>query len=503
MLDVLDLACLATALVAGATGAFLLLGRRSAMSSRSLAVVMLSAATWALLSIALSHVPGVAAAAAVTRVIVAAAAVQATAGAWFCLSLAGRRPSGRSVRLLSVHPVLLSLALLTDAWTGLVVEEVRTEPTGLVVVFGLGFWAHTLYCYALLGWGLVALLVAAGRAVSGHRLHYLLAVGAVLPPVCGNAVSVLGAGGGQRDLTAPLFVVTAMLWFWVDRWSPRFRSAPITTPQVLQALSDGVVVVDALGRIVDVNPAALRMLAGVGSRRSHVVGRHWRDVVDEDLVVAVEAEGTRSVLRPDGSVVDVRVTPVVAGGARTGWVVVARDVTEVERLRGELAEQALRDGLTGLHNRRHLEQVLAAAVAEHAVLSLAVVDVDHFKAVNDAHGHLVGDEVLVALSRLLQAAAGADGVAARLGGEEFVLVLPGLTAGRAHDRVEDLRRRCGGVVVPARDGTVRVSVSAGIAQLRPGQDAARLLAAADAALYAAKAAGRDRVVLADPVPAPR
>ncbi len=168
-------------------------------------------------------------------------------------------------------------------------------------------------------------------------------------------------------------------------------------------------------------------------------------------------------------------------------------------LRKEVDKLAASDSLTGLPNRRALMTDLSREIARSArsgqPLSLAVIDVDHFKRVNDTFGHLAGDEVLREVAAAMSANVRDVDVVARYGGEEFAIVLPNCTGEGALAVVERVRA----AVATTRTVTT-VTVSAGIATAAgPGLDGERLLGAADAALYASKNAGRDRATLAPPV----
>ncbi|WP_101925013.1 MULTISPECIES: sensor domain-containing diguanylate cyclase [Luteimonas] len=169
---------------------------------------------------------------------------------------------------------------------------------------------------------------------------------------------------------------------------------------------------------------------------------------------------------------------------------------ELESQNADLTEQSMTDPLTGLSNRRAFAQAVDAAIdaatRDGTPLAIAVVDIDHFKTINDLHGHAEGDRVLQALGALLKQDAGAArGRVARYGGEEFVLLLAGLTDAAAALHCEHLRE----AVALAPTG-LPVTVSIGVAALRAGEDATGLFARADAALYQAKRDGRDRVRLA-------
>ena len=189
----------------------------------------------------------------------------------------------------------------------------------------------------------------------------------------------------------------------------------------------------------------------------------------------------------------------------------ARNLAETSRktqeLQAELAEarrQATTDPLTGLANRRSLDEALQGALAGRAPLALVLLDVDHFKVVNDTHGHPAGDLVLRHLAGILAEAAGEDAVPARFGGEEFALLLREAPLREVAQRAERLRLRIGGASVAIRPGGPRISVtvSLGIAIASPGEAPQQLIERADAALYEAKRGGRNRVITDPPLPRP-
>jgi len=171
--------------------------------------------------------------------------------------------------------------------------------------------------------------------------------------------------------------------------------------------------------------------------------------------------------------------------------------SELERENAELAEQSRTDALTGLPNRRSLGIELASALesarADGTQLAFALVDVDHFKTVNDLHGHAEGDRTLVAIAHQLQAHR-AGAFVARYGGEEFAILMPRVSMASARLQCEFLRESVQSLV-----SNIPVTVSIGVAVLdRRGDDVAALCARADRALYAAKRAGRNRVEVAAP-----
>ncbi len=182
-----------------------------------------------------------------------------------------------------------------------------------------------------------------------------------------------------------------------------------------------------------------------------------------------------------------------------GFVVVSRDMTERKRLDDALQRLATVDPLTGAFNRRHGDACLAAEFArrsrDNKSFALLMLDIDHFKAVNDRYGHASGGAVLNALTRVCRASLRSADTISRWGGEEFLLILPGADDSAAMVAAERVRAAVAATEVSTVDGTVlRFTVSIGVAT-PAGGDQADLIQRADAALYAAKADGRNRVKL--------
>lgn len=168
-----------------------------------------------------------------------------------------------------------------------------------------------------------------------------------------------------------------------------------------------------------------------------------------------------------------------------------------------LQEQALRDPLTGLYNRRYLNEAmtreLARARRAGQSLGIVVIDLDRFKAINDSHGHPAGDSVLCQVAELLRADMRASDILCRFGGEEFVALLPGASEEVTGRRADQWRRLIADTTMAVVGRTLGLSASFGFACFpRQGETAEALIRAADAALYVAKTNGRNRVVAAEP-----
>ena len=173
---------------------------------------------------------------------------------------------------------------------------------------------------------------------------------------------------------------------------------------------------------------------------------------------------------------------------------------ELEEALAKVQELATRDGLTGLYNRRHMQELLDGSVERleryGERFSVALIDLDHFKRINDAYGHRVGDEVLVSFSRIAAAVLRETDVLARWGGEEFIMLFPNSSSPQAMAPLWRLQSQLRQAVVSSSRPDLRVTFSAGVAIHVANASLGQTLERADTALYEAKRLGRDRVLSA-------
>jgi diguanylate cyclase (GGDEF)-like protein/PAS domain S-box-containing protein len=325
------------------------------------------------------------------------------------------------------------------------------------------------------------LLVSVARP--GHH-RTVVAVGAV----------VLTAIVVVRQLMA--FRDNARLTEQIGRQELRFRS-------LVQSASDVIAILDRAGRTTYVSPGGQRLtgrpvaellssLDWFTEDADDTSRARWDRLVAEPGVTVTYQTGFRHA-GGDWRWLEVTQTNLLDEPAVGGVVTNLRDITESQAYQRQLTHQASHDSLTELANRSLFGEQLELAIGRSGPgrLSLALIDLDDFKAVNDTLGHQAGDELLVAVAERLRRSVRPNDLVARLGGDEFAVLLEGIGSehvGHAADRI------IGALIEPitVEDQDLLVQASIGIADLGPDDDGSRLLRHADIAMYEAKAAGKGR-----------
>jgi diguanylate cyclase (GGDEF)-like protein len=322
------------------------------------------------------------------------------------------------------------------------------------------------------------------------------------------------------DPTPFTFLFTAPVLAWLLAYNDLCDPLPIARRALLDVLSDAVIILDNDGRIVDLNPVA-KDLAQLPARSFGVMLRelsYWQQAVDSCLAEPGQSVSVCLPLTPP-RYFEMTGKLLQDSGVVAGHLLLVRDTTlrqETENrlnatlhalnvqlddnllLQADLHEQARRDPLTGLFNRRALAEglpdVLDEALQRKRPLSVAMIDLDHFKEINDNHGHVFGDSVLTAFANHLAQLSRKQDLLYRIGGEEFLAVLPDTTPEEACDVVGRWLESCrNGLTVEGQ--VLFITFSAGINSVPALESRPALLVAnADMATYEAKRAGRNRVV---------
>jgi diguanylate cyclase (GGDEF)-like protein len=437
----------------------------------------------------------------------------------------------RNILLAFVIPIITLLLTLTNEWHHLIWNSFTPSPlikNMIVYGHGPGFWIGAVGYSYLVTFVATALLVwAAIRFPKAYRYQAVSLVVGALFAWTGSVIYVLHLGPlPGLDITPLSFTITGVICAFAIFRLRLLDLVPVARDVLVDTLRDAVLVLDEQYRIVDINPSARHLFniansASIGcpAEAALSIWPHLAPLVDQPEPVEGHTEITM-----DGNarkIFDLNVSPIFVRRSRlTGYLVVLRDITdhksiefklqqmnlrlsshltEIEALQASLREQAIRDPLTELYNRRYMVEVLERemqlAQDKTAPISVAMLDMDEFKLFNDTYGHRAADEMLQALGALLLSQTrSTQDIACRYGGEEFVVVMPGATPEMALNQTEQWRLAFEYTCVTYAGKTYHATFSGGVASFpMHGQTGDELLRAADRALYVAKANGRNRV----------
>lgn len=307
--------------------------------------------------------------------------------------------------------------------------------------------------------------------------------------------------------------VTFTLWYeYVAGINPALTAAMDEVLNEGKGMDDATVIALYQKHIAPADEAVMAKISGEMERLLASVAQSASQTGDQAGAFGDQLTGLNQALASrDVEQLRPRLTEVIAGTAEMKSSVdalkqkVSTSQEEINRLRSDLdraTSEALLCPMTGILNRRGFEKkielLLSQQAAEGHSHCLVMLDIDHFKKVNDTHGHLMGDRVLQAVGEILRTAVtDANHAAARYGGEEFALLLPKTSLDQSVQLAETVRHRTKAMKIRNRttqEVLLTVTISGGVTAMKPDDDAASLISRADAALYAAKNGGRDRVV---------
>jgi len=415
----------------------------------------------------------------------------------FALQYTGREHwfTRRNLILISIIPVACILLAWTNNIHHLFYKEVDS---GIPQEMGIGFHIFLVYSYPMVIYTLAIIIQAYVRSPKLYRGQAGAILVGTLIPFIGNII-YQGLGISQIDLTPILFTIMGLFYAYGLFAYRLFDLVPVARHTLVEHMKDGVLVVDLQNRIIDANPAAIRLLGLPAHSPIGLTTDHLAIPIPETKTaqseIMLKGESPRHL--------NLQVEPLLDGHNHDrGLLIVIRDITERKKLELELERLATTDPLTGVLNRRqltHLVEIeLERARRYGHPISAILLDVDYFKQINDTHGHIAGDKVLVELAQLLAGNARANDLVVRYGGEEFMLILPETTIKDALEIAERIRRTVANTPFIVEGKTIHFTISLGVASSeRAGKDFESLLKETDQFLYQAKQSGRDQVISHD------
>ena len=412
--------------------------------------------------------------------------------------------------------ILIPFVTLFLVWSyprnNLVWSEVALETGGPFPMagfyYGSWFWVWTAYAYLLLLLSVILLVQTFVRSPPLYRKQVSVLLVGVAVPWIGNLIYVFELSPIiHLDITPFAFSVTGLALAW---GLMRFRLqdiVPIARETIFEGMRDGVLVLDARDRIVDINPTARRI---VGSSSSEVIGRPVKEIFSgrQGLVDSYDGSGEvhRELSMGGGEAekfYDLVMSPLYDRRKHhIGRLLVLRDISDRKHAEEELRRLATTDSLTKMFNRGHFLELskreVGRALRYRRPLSLMMIDIDHFKRINDNYGHDAGDRVLQSFAVIGRNQIRDVDIFGRLGGEEFAILLPDTDFSSAGEVAERLRREVENTRVSVEHDTAKITISIGVSTVSGSiQDLDSLMISADKALYKAKWEGRNKVRYAD------
>jgi diguanylate cyclase (GGDEF)-like protein len=409
---------------------------------------------------------------------------------------------------LLVIPVVTFVAQWTNSLHGLFIRSVEflPRPPFWIVYMHRGplDYLFLVYLYGAFiygAWIYLANYRSPSRPVSPQRLLFVFSAA---PPLVGYLIYFFGLSPWGLDI-APLLLTVGVAWgYYAVIRLECFDLVPMARSLVFTGMRDAALVTDLLYRLIDLNPAAHKLLATLGGFRvgQDITTRHQELMPLRQLFLdpahSLEIEMT---IGAELRHFELRTLPLRAAGQQYGWAVLLADITARTRLLHDLRRDAETDELTGVANRRRfttaIEIEYERSNRHHSTFCVMIVDLDHFKSINDDGGHMVGDKVLTTVaSRILSSLRSID-LLSRYGGDEFAILLPETSAVDALEIAERIRRAVAGISIDLGEKRIAPSVSIGVAASDPvrNSDWGQLLDEADQALYRGKAEGRNRVAI--------
>lgn len=440
----------------------------------------------------------------------------------------------RLLLLLALEPIITFILVWTNDFHHLFHASFSFDTiNGLAYLSwkrGPWFWVNVIYSYGLLLTSIVILARSILQTIAAFRIQlFTILMGAIFPLLASVVTQSWFKQISDLDLTPIAFSISGVFFAYAIFRQRLLDILPIARSILIESMSEGLIVLDKHHRILDINQTAQNLL---GVRTKNVIGQNALDLYPEwaDLIKNIDRQDDERHAQIQGRLdpahrYDITIKNLALGTDQNmGYLMLFRDITEywqaenelkrtneqlahrlneITILENALREQAIRDPLTGVYNRRFLDEALVneieRAKSGDYPLCVIMIDLDNFKEINDFFGHKAGDIMLAGLADQISRITRDSDLVCRYGGDEFLIILPNIPVEAASRRAEQVRISFENFKVPFKKFKLHTTASLGVA-VYPlhGAFPDLLLRAADKALYASKAAGRNRVTVFDP-----
>lgn len=409
----------------------------------------------------------------------------------------------RHALFMLIIPTLTQIIVWTNQYHDLFASRLVTGTEMGRWAPGPWFWIHAIYNFGLIFLGLAQILRSLFLSFRPYRMQAVaILLGSMLPLLL-NLAMTMQLIEPQSTYTFYSFAITGLIFGWAVFRHRLLSLVPVARDTLFDTMSDGMLTVDRQGRIVDMNPAMQEILqqpanALIGKPADQILA-DWPVLLltlQTNLKQQLEFSHQRQNIL---HYYDLRSFPLFDHqNSQTGMLTILRDITTLKETQLALQEMAITDPLTGLHNRRHFfqiaEQEIQRAFRYGHLLTAIMIDIDHFKQVNDTCGHIDADQVLRSLAMCLQQNTRQVDILCRYGGEEFILLLAETGIDQALQTAERIRQQIESLPIFIGGTEIRITASLGLAEMQYAESLEELLRRADQAMYAAKRAGRNRIM---------
>lgn len=403
-------------------------------------------------------------------------------------------------------PTLTFIMVITNDWHHLHYRLLELDPIlgapFVDQVEGPWYMVHGVFSFSCM---MTAFLVACARWRETHATYkpqlLTLIIGQMIP-IMVTFLYLINVTPTGVDPVPMVLWLTSLLYWWAIKSSRLFSVMPVAKDIIFNNMSDGVVVLNSTKHLVEYNATFEKMMPDV---RQTMIGTSFTQIWHRITHTPSAFEFTTSShtqiiklhLNNKEMIYQIRILPLQHLQQETGYLMIFSDMTEIMHLQMQLKHQVYHDELTQIYNRRAFFEkcstLLAHAQNNQTPFTILLLDIDHFKYVNDTYGHHIGDEVIKHIVDQCLAILPDDALFARYGGEEFVVALNGYSNAESMNLAHVLREG----IANAPYNSLQVTISMGVALLHHERNETlqQLLNQADSALYTAKRLGRNHVHL--------